>query len=304
MRVLVPGHIIRGIQLGLGLKLASTGLQMVLFENSKGGDFRGWLGSSGLLLGLIATAFVAWSVITPLQDPPTPRSDPSEREAAPLEVPPTCSSAFSHEGDALSGSLPALADASRTVHVDIDPSRPDAKHAASLSGDAMHAASLPGDAVGGALQTANSKSEYARAGSGSALEGESSRTSSWEGGAAPLVAGSSDKGASNASGGWVQRVRTVWACVPVALLVVLVGVCVTLVSDPSVAARLSFGPSTPQLISPQRRDWWVAFERAALPQIPVRSPLDCAPGTGLDNMDKIKLYYNDYILMGREGRRT
>ena len=44
----IPKHVIRGIQLGLGLKLASSGVGMVLFQGSSGkwdGSYRRWTGA-------------------------------------------------------------------------------------------------------------------------------------------------------------------------------------------------------------------------------------------------------------------
>lgn len=61
------------------------------------------------------------------------------------------------------------------------------------------------------------------------------------------------------------------AAFPPALLVVLVGIAVTLVDTPDVLGALSFGPATPTLLTPAASDWWPAFSRAALPQLPVRA---------------------------------
>lgn len=74
----------------------------------------------------------------------------------------------------------------------------------------------------------------------------------------------------------VRRWRSAASCAvragaafPPAVLLVLVGVAVTLVDTPAVLDALEFGPATPKLLRPSAADWWPAFSRAALPQLPV-----------------------------------
>lgn len=51
-----------GIQVGIGLKLAIKGADLVMFE-TPGGPWRPWLGAQGLLLGLSAAVYVLFAVV-------------------------------------------------------------------------------------------------------------------------------------------------------------------------------------------------------------------------------------------------
>lgn len=83
---------------------------------------------------------------------------------------------------------------------------------------------------------------------------------------------------------WRQAVRAA-AAFPPALLVVTVGVAVTLVDTPDVLRAVSFGPAMPTILNPAASDWWPAFSRAALPQLPVRRrDLALAPVSSQDYM--------------------
>ena len=57
--------------------------------------------------------------------------------------------------------------------------------------------------------------------------------------------------------------------VPVALLLLLVGLGVVLVRSPEALLSLKLGPHLPHWIPIPPQDWWVAFTKAALPQIPL-----------------------------------
>ena len=54
----VPDYVVRGMQLGLGLKLAQKGLQAVLYSDEAPTEFRDTLGLDGWLLGTAAVAFL------------------------------------------------------------------------------------------------------------------------------------------------------------------------------------------------------------------------------------------------------
>lgn len=55
---IVPLSLVRGIQLGVGVKLAIKGVQMALYEDAKGTEWRGWGGADGLVLGVLAIVFI------------------------------------------------------------------------------------------------------------------------------------------------------------------------------------------------------------------------------------------------------
>mmetsp|Transcript_37344 Transcript_37344/g.105360 ORF Transcript_37344/g.105360 Transcript_37344/m.105360 type:complete len:561 (-) Transcript_37344:95-1777(-) len=55
---LVPPYVIRGMQLGLGLKLAQKGLRSVLYAQGSASEFRPALGVDGWLVGCSAVAFI------------------------------------------------------------------------------------------------------------------------------------------------------------------------------------------------------------------------------------------------------
>lgn len=55
---IVPLSLVRGIQLGVGVKLAIKGVRMAIYEDSKGRDWRDWGGADGLVLGVLAIVFI------------------------------------------------------------------------------------------------------------------------------------------------------------------------------------------------------------------------------------------------------
>ncbi|CAD7703116.1 unnamed protein product [Ostreobium quekettii] len=56
---LVPMPLVRGVQLGVGLKLAIKGFGMVLYKAASGRVWRDWWGIEGLVLGIFGFVFVA-----------------------------------------------------------------------------------------------------------------------------------------------------------------------------------------------------------------------------------------------------
>lgn len=59
---MVHESVIRGIQVGIGLKLAIKGADLVMFTGP-GGPWRPWLGAQGLLLGCTAAVYVLFAVV-------------------------------------------------------------------------------------------------------------------------------------------------------------------------------------------------------------------------------------------------
>lgn len=69
-----------------------------------------------------------------------------------------------------------------------------------------------------------------------------------------------------------KRSRKGWMhifMIPTALTVLLLGIVLAFVRDPSIGSRLRVGPSTPQVVHISRRDWRIGFVRGAIPQLPL-----------------------------------
>lgn len=61
---LVHESVIRGIQVGIGLKLAIKGADLIMFRaTTPAAQWRPWLGAQGLLLGLVAAVYVLFAVV-------------------------------------------------------------------------------------------------------------------------------------------------------------------------------------------------------------------------------------------------
>ena len=96
----VPDEVIRGIQLGLGLKLSARGVSMVLFNGgAESGGYRPLLGVSGLLVGFSAAVYVLLAVVRPAAGAAAtaggsccaaapPPALPTRREASVEKLPP------------------------------------------------------------------------------------------------------------------------------------------------------------------------------------------------------------------------
>lgn len=78
---LIPGAVIRGMQLGLGLGLALKGWQQVWYANAKAPPARSWWGVNGLGLGLCAVAFILLTVY------PRPQEEEQQQEEAHTTAP-------------------------------------------------------------------------------------------------------------------------------------------------------------------------------------------------------------------------
>jgi len=165
---LVPVYVIRGMQLGLGIKLAHKGISSVLYVDGAAGQYRGMAGLDGWLLGCAAVVFILLSTLP--------------REAA----------------------------------------------------DAQQAESRP-----------SADCEEAE------LDSTSDPGSQGLGPPAPMRAGCC---------------RT---SIPVALILVLLGLVLAVVQAPQALANLRLGPSIPQLVVPSLEDWKIGFLRGTIPQLPL-----------------------------------
>jgi hypothetical protein len=63
---------------------------------------------------------------------------------------------------------------------------------------------------------------------------------------------------------WIKSIT-----IPTALVVFVLGVVLAFIRQPSIGKQLRVGPSTPHVVHISRRDWRIAFVRAAIPQIPL-----------------------------------
>lgn len=59
----MPVYVIRGMQLGLGIKLAHKGISSVLYVDGAAGQYRGMAGLDGWLLGCAAVVFILLSTL-------------------------------------------------------------------------------------------------------------------------------------------------------------------------------------------------------------------------------------------------
>ena len=57
--------------------------------------------------------------------------------------------------------------------------------------------------------------------------------------------------------------------VPAALILVIVGLVLTMITSPDVLSSLTLGPSKPKLVIPSLEDWLIGISRAGLPQLPL-----------------------------------
>ena len=80
--------LVRGIQLGVGLKLAIRGVGMVIYKSAGERDWRQWWGTEGLLLGIFGFVFIAISALPQKESCPkgsdSPLADTAEVSDASL----------------------------------------------------------------------------------------------------------------------------------------------------------------------------------------------------------------------------
>lgn len=71
--------------------------------------------------------------------------------------------------------------------------------------------------------------------------------------------------------------------IPAALIIVIIGVILVFAFDPSIVSTLSMGPSTPQVIMPNATEWKTGILRAGLPQLPLTTLNSIISVTHLSN---------------------
>lgn len=252
---LIPGAVIRGMQLGLGLTLAKAGWQQVWYTNQKSPPTRDWWSVQGLFLGLFALVFILLTAY-----PASSKSDSSSTEDdqrdehltigdAPrrksidqadaddeLEtgVVNTTKSAVENEGEGGTESRPGSAAGliSTPVQLPTDKSAlPELPHVISLFLDLLRAV--------GAAATKACDSEAIN---DPPLPLTSPQRSSW-------------------------GLRGV----PTALILTVLGFILALASSPQARSSLRFGPSTIYVSVPLSTDWSRGILDAGLPQLALTS---------------------------------
>jgi hypothetical protein len=238
---LIPGAVVRGMQLGLGLALALKGFQQVWYANTKAAPARGWWGVEGLCLGMAALLFILLTVY--------PAEEEGEGEGAKETAQETAQEPAPDDEEA-----PAPAPAGE-------------------SGASKAAAPSPGGDLDLDLAVARREDSVHSSGSASSdaaaplllvrgLHALGDRAEAACGGGKGAAGGAGGAGAPARAAPPLRGLR-----IPAALALTVLGVVLTLAYYPSVAGSLRLGPSTPQVVVPSAHDWRVGILRAGLPQL-------------------------------------
>ena len=250
---LVPDSIIKGVQLGLGLKLAAKGVQMVLYAaEDEPGVYRQWLGVRGLLVAAAAVVYVLLAVV---------------RGARTLAGP-CC-------GDA---APPAAAAAEATPH-DLPEVQRSGRHSCSSSIDGPAKPGRARGAAPGAPAVEMGSAELAQGSPEQPLQIQAAAPASSKASSIALSNAQQvgSTGEQRSRGMHLRRLSNLLQNLPAALVLVVLGLALVAADAPEVLRALRLGPATPQIFRPRSGDWWPAFSQGALPQAPVRrTPHDCA----------------------------
>jgi len=238
---LIPGPVIRGMQLGVGLNLSLKGFKYIWYEDGKSGDIREIWSVNGLFLGMVALLFI---LLTAYQQPilnAAGREDDEDESTVrgsetSLKIPRVCGD------EAESSSGPIVMPVGR---------REDNDHVSCDQGSGQ--TRLRQD--GGFIRQLLSGSLY-------------------QINKCIMLLG--DKASLAVDGVPTKKSHTV-SChtlpsknkIPSALIIVALGIILTIASKPSVLDTLSLGPSTPSVIVPTSEEWRTGILRAGLPQLPL-----------------------------------
>lgn len=91
--------------------------------------------------------------------------------------------------------------------------------------------------------------------------------------AEPIVAGGLERGEGSVSVDKQQQSLSLFTriieAIPTAIVVVLLGIILAFVREPSIWSELTLGPSVPQIVDISWDDWKTGFIKGAIPQIPL-----------------------------------
>jgi MFS superfamily sulfate permease-like transporter len=236
---LIPGPVIRGMQLGVGLNLSLKGFKYIWYEDGKSGDIRQMWSVNGLFLGMVTLLFILLTAYQQSVSNGTAKEDEKEENTVDDdESKIQCSCVCGNE----SASGPIVMPVGR---------RENNSH---LSGDQGFGQTRLGQDGGhihqffwGFFRQINN-----------------------------FIILLGDK-ASLAVDGVPTKKSHMVSChslpsknkIPSALIIVALGIILTIASKPSVLSTLSLGPSTPSVIVPTSDEWRTGILRAGLPQLPL-----------------------------------
>jgi hypothetical protein len=239
---LMPGAIVRGMQLGLGLQLASKGALQVWFADGKAAPVRGWWGAEGLFLGLFAVAF---TLLTVYPMPPRPGAAEEGEDAEELQELKE-EEGFEAAAEAAAGKAAEV----EAAEVDADPA-PGGGAAPENCGAAGAAPAARRRGWRAALRAAPGVAQlYALGAAGDVAAGGGGL-----GAGAPLA------------GCACAPPRRRGFFVPAALVLVAIGVALAMIYYPAALSSLALGPAAIVATMPSAADWRVGVLRAGLPQL-------------------------------------
>lgn len=283
---LIPKSIVHGIQLGVGFKLAQHGVSMALQvqgpEHASSSVFRPCLGTDGLLVavfGLLCCLAGTWAAFRSQEGGgagPSPKQDPPPEAKPFLYAPLEDAEAGTRQPCMQARLFQALNKARAPEHSGIE-----------LLDSVEQQQSLPPGQLGcygcsttGAQAPSNSShicSSHVKelaATSHSDMEASGSGPAPGRDGLCASTCSTPQNNASTeddpiscSSGNAIARSHAF--VVPAALIVVVVGVIITLVSDSGVVSQLRFGPSIPRLLDFTASNLGQGILKAGLAQLPL-----------------------------------
>jgi len=260
---MVPQFVVRGMQLGLGLKLAQKGAASVLY--AEGATYRGALGLDGWLIGCAALLLLFVSSVPGRADPSGPER-PSRRHSFGAEAgaeaetrPQDSPGALRHDGtDADEESQRGEGATTSSQGVDRETPLRDGISPADAAAADKRDRVLPNSAAG-SQGTGGSEGPLLWGSAGAEQRGDGDKEWLLRHGAAP------SQGADPAG----RIAPTAPRGLPAALILVVAGLVFSAVSSRDALAGLRLGPSTPRLVAPSPEDWKEGFLRGAVPQLPL-----------------------------------
>ena len=236
---LIPGPVIRGMQLGVGLNLSLKGFKYIWYEDGKSGNIRQMWSVNGLFLGMVTLLFILLTAYQQSLLSGTAREDDKDKSTVNDDE---STMQISHVCGDESASGPIVMPVGR---------REDDGHLSSDQGLRQTHLGLGGG--------------YVR----QVLSGSFRQINNF-------IVLLGDK-ASLAVDGVPTKKSHMVSChtlpsknkIPSALIVVALGIILTIASKPSVLSNLSLGPSTPSVIVPTSDEWRTGILRAGLPQLPL-----------------------------------